>query len=236
MAKNPVSQSDTRWVKKTGKKGYVEQISTGKRVTGRVALVKDTTKGKAGSTQRYKKGTGLKQTGAKPAAAGGGRKPGRASTSSAPSPSASAPTVTKVKVGTVRRGAAGRQDNRWNGTKWVPVKGSSDAARISAAANAKAKADSGIKGPSTTADLGTSAKRAANANRPRPKKTATPAVPATVGGSDRRIKILEWKLSTLKQQAKRNAENAAGAAAKVAQTKKDAQVIAGLQAQINAIK
>lgn len=68
MAAKPISQSDTRWVKKDGKRGYVEQVSTGKRVTGRVALVKNTTKGKAGTTQRYKAGTGLKQTGkAKPA-------------------------------------------------------------------------------------------------------------------------------------------------------------------------
>ena len=72
MAAKPISQSDTRWVKKEGKRGYVEQVSTGKRVTGRVALVKNTTKGKAGTTQRYKAGTGLKQTGkpSKPKGAG----------------------------------------------------------------------------------------------------------------------------------------------------------------------
>jgi len=55
MAK-PISQSDTRWVKKSGKRGYVEQISTGKRVTGKVNLVADTTKGKAGQTRTYSKG------------------------------------------------------------------------------------------------------------------------------------------------------------------------------------
>ena len=170
MAKNPVSQSDTRWVKKTGKKGYVEQISTGKRVTGRVALVKDTTKGKAGSTQRYKKGTGLKQIGAKPAAAGGGRKPGRASTSSAPSTSASAPTVTKVKVGTVRRGAAGRQDNRWNGTKWVPVVSKRAPAKANPAAHASGGKPAVAQKPpratgSRTATSGTVASAVAQGNR-----------------------------------------------------------------------
>lgn len=52
----PISQSDTRWVKKAGQRGYVEQISTGKRVTGKVTLVSDTTKGKAGQTRVYKGG------------------------------------------------------------------------------------------------------------------------------------------------------------------------------------
>ena len=85
MAAKPISQSDTRWVKKEGKRGYVEQISTGKRVTGRVALVKDTTKGKAGTTQRYKAGTGLKQTGkAKPK--GGGNSTGSTGSGSNPPP------------------------------------------------------------------------------------------------------------------------------------------------------
>ena len=85
MAAKPISQSDTRWVKKEGKRGYVEQVSTGKRVTGRVALVKDTTKGKAGTTQRYKAGTGLKQTGkAKPK--GGGNGTGSTGSGSNPPP------------------------------------------------------------------------------------------------------------------------------------------------------
>jgi len=44
----PISQSDTRWVKKPGKAGYVEQISTGKKVTGKIAL--STTIGQGGKT------------------------------------------------------------------------------------------------------------------------------------------------------------------------------------------
>ena len=85
MAAKPISQSDTRWVKKEGKRGYVEQVSTGKRVTGRVALVKNTTKGKAGTTQRYKAGIGLKQTGkAKPK--GGGNGTGSTGSGSNPPP------------------------------------------------------------------------------------------------------------------------------------------------------
>lgn len=55
MAKK-ISQSDTRWVKKPGQRGYVEQISTGKRVTGKVKLSTDTTTGKAGQTRTYSKG------------------------------------------------------------------------------------------------------------------------------------------------------------------------------------
>ena len=72
-AKKPISQSDTRWVKRPGKRGYVEQVSTGKRVTGKVKLVANTTKGKAGETQMYKKGVAKKVT---PMAKGAGVKPG----------------------------------------------------------------------------------------------------------------------------------------------------------------
>lgn len=73
MAKS-ISQSDTRWVKKPGKKGYVEQISTGKKVTGNIKLVADTTKGKAGQTQRYVKGVGKNVLAE---AKGGGVRPGK---------------------------------------------------------------------------------------------------------------------------------------------------------------
>ena len=111
MAAKPISQSDTRWVKKEGKRGYVEQVSTGKRVTGRVALVKDTTKGKAGTTQRYKAGTGLKQTGkAKPK--GGGNGTGSTGSGSNPPPpppktgSYQAGKGTTPKAGAAKRSAA----------------------------------------------------------------------------------------------------------------------------------
>lgn len=139
MAKKPISQSDTRWVKKEGKRGYVEQISTGKRVTGKVKLSADTTKGKAGETQRYKAGVGKK---ASPNAAGGGTTGGKPKSPSAGSSSTSrsnpagppAPPPAKktaaqrqnknVKVGTIKVGAKGKQANRWNGKRWVPVAGS----------------------------------------------------------------------------------------------------------------
>ena len=111
MAAKPISQSDTRWVKKEGKRGYVEQVSTGKRVTGRVALVKDTTKGKAGTTQRYKAGIGLKQTGkAKPK--GGGNGTGSTGSGSNPPPpppktgSYQAGKETTPKAGAAKRSAA----------------------------------------------------------------------------------------------------------------------------------
>lgn len=50
----PIPQSDTRWVKKPGKAGYVEQISTGKRVTGKIAL--STTVGSGGKKIANKRG------------------------------------------------------------------------------------------------------------------------------------------------------------------------------------
>ena len=104
MAAKPISQSDTRWVKKEGKRGYVEQVSTGKRVTGRVALVKDTTKGKAGTTQRYKAGTGLKQTGkAKPK---GGRN-GTGSTGSGSNPPPPPPKTGSYQAGSGTTSTAG---------------------------------------------------------------------------------------------------------------------------------
>lgn len=55
-SRGAISQSDTRWVKKPGQAGFVQQISTGKKVTGKVALVADTTKGKAGQVRTYSKG------------------------------------------------------------------------------------------------------------------------------------------------------------------------------------
>jgi hypothetical protein len=61
----PISQSDTKWVKKPGQRGYVVQISTGKRVNGKVAIVaKGSTTAKKG-VATYAKGKNV--TGAKKA-------------------------------------------------------------------------------------------------------------------------------------------------------------------------
>ena len=61
----PISQSDTKWVKKPGQAGYVVQISTGKRVNGKVAVVaKGSTAAKKG-VATYAKGKNV--TGAKKA-------------------------------------------------------------------------------------------------------------------------------------------------------------------------
>lgn len=135
--KAPISQSDTRWVKPKGKPGYVEQISTGKRVTGKVAVVKSTATNRAGSTASYAKGKN-KDWGKTPGRGGaGGARPDTSKprrTTSSPSASshretAVTPTDTRtkaqrdnagVKVGTVRRGTHG-VENRWNGKSWVRV-------------------------------------------------------------------------------------------------------------------
>lgn len=69
-----INQQYTKWVKKPGQKGYVIDTRTGKKVTGGIKLVADTTKGKAGETQKYVKGRGQA---VKPSAAGGGQKPGQ---------------------------------------------------------------------------------------------------------------------------------------------------------------
>lgn len=70
-----IKQEYTKWVKKPGQKGYVIDTRTGKKVTGGIKLVSDTTKGKAGQTQMYKKGRG-QAVGRKPSAMGGGQMPG----------------------------------------------------------------------------------------------------------------------------------------------------------------
>lgn len=69
-----IDQRYTKWVKKEGKRGYVVDTRTGKKVTGNVKLVADTTKGKAGEVQKYKAGVGRK---VQAQAAGAGVKPGR---------------------------------------------------------------------------------------------------------------------------------------------------------------
>lgn len=62
MAK-PISQSDTRWVPpkknaagKVIRRGYVEQISTGKKVTGKVAIVKEGSTTNVGGIADYRRG------------------------------------------------------------------------------------------------------------------------------------------------------------------------------------
>lgn len=84
MADKPISQSDTRWVKKKGQAGYVEQISTGKRVTGKVAITQGTKTNAAGTTASYKKGANADW--GKPAAKGAGS-PGGATPAKKPTPS-----------------------------------------------------------------------------------------------------------------------------------------------------
>ena len=77
MAK-PISQSDTRWVpvkrNAAGKKiggGYVEQISTGEKVTGKIAITTNTTSGKkAGEVYKYKGGNTVKRVSAGSASGG----------------------------------------------------------------------------------------------------------------------------------------------------------------------
>ena len=106
----PISQSDTKWVKEPGKKGYVVQISTGKRVTGKVAVVK------AGSTKANKRGVasyakGRNVTGAKPKPAA------RPAARPAANPQ-TGPTGGGLKEGQTRTGAKGA---KWKvvGGKWV---------------------------------------------------------------------------------------------------------------------
>lgn len=77
-----IDQRYTKWVKKEGKKGYVIDTRTGKKVTGNVRLVADTTKGKAGEVQKYKRGVGK---GVRAMAAGAGVQPGKKPGKPAPS-------------------------------------------------------------------------------------------------------------------------------------------------------
>ena len=61
MAK-PISQSDTRWVKKPGKAGYDEQISTGKKVTGKVNIVENGSTTNVGGVADYRRGKNVTAT------------------------------------------------------------------------------------------------------------------------------------------------------------------------------
>lgn len=141
----PISQSDTKWVKKPGQRGYVVQISTGKRVTGKVKLVKGTTKGSAGQTQRYSKGVGKNLPAAN---AGGGQRPGqrpdRGGGSGRTTPTrtgtgdgATPKPPAKFNEGDRRRGPNGNMNVYRNG-KWVPT---------AASARQRAQAASGRNRP-----------------------------------------------------------------------------------------
>ena len=95
-----IRQEFTKWVKKPGKKGYVIDTRTGKKVTGKIKLVADTTKGKAGESQSYKKGRG--QAVARKATAQGsgqmpGRKPSGPSTTSDKTPPPTRPRLTAAE-------------------------------------------------------------------------------------------------------------------------------------------
>ena len=169
MAAKPISQSDTRWVKKEGKRGYVEQVSTGKRVTGRVALVKDTTKGKAGTTQRYKAGTGLKQTGkAKPK--GGGNGTGSAGGGSGPSASEKAAAAARAAAAAKKAAAAAAAAGSGKDTK----------AALEAAKIAKLRADMNARSP-----VDTNARRASQTSRAALVAKRKPSRKARVAAADR---------------------------------------------------
>jgi len=104
-----IKQEYTKWVKKPGQKGYVIDTRTGKKVTGGIKLVADTTKAKAGQTQTYKKGRG-QAVAKKPSGRGGGQMPGSSKTSGGGSTGSGAsdtktppPSTGKTKTGAGRK-------------------------------------------------------------------------------------------------------------------------------------
>jgi hypothetical protein len=102
-----ISQSDTRWVKKKGQAGYVERISTGKRVTGKVNMVEGTKTNQSGTTATYKKGRNADW--GKPDAAGGGVKPGK--------PAAKKPTPSGTGRVSPRAGKNSSGTSNFNGSQ-----------------------------------------------------------------------------------------------------------------------
>lgn len=140
-----IKQQYTKWVKKEGKRGYVIDTRTGKKVTGKIKLVTDTTRGKAGEKQTYKKGVGQGNK-PKPSARGAGVMPGRPSSTKTSGPKATGGKtggdtggsktgggktggggngVKPPNVGDLKKGPRGGL-NRWNGRRWVRAsKGSS---------------------------------------------------------------------------------------------------------------
>jgi hypothetical protein len=184
-----VSQSNTEWVAKgttvNGKKvdkGYLAQKGKpSKKVTATVKVVESSGSVTAGTTAKYKAGRrseaaakGAGSMGGKPAA-----KPARVAAGSATGSTAKPAAKPKTpKVGEVRRGAAGRQDNRWNGSKWVPVAKSSKPTRTNTVSsgytNGQASKPTGI---STTAWDGLTAAQKRNA-------TATATRAARMAGID----------------------------------------------------
>jgi len=103
----PISQSNTKWFKKgsklpdgtTAKRSLVWNTKSNKRVTGSVKMVVNTAKAKAGSKVKYNAGrTTVKN---RPAAAGGGVKPGKPGIGPSKNPKANAgykPTGPKAPV------------------------------------------------------------------------------------------------------------------------------------------
>lgn len=113
----PISQSDTKWVKKPGQAGYVVQISTGKRVNGKVAVVaKGSTTAKKG-VATYAKGKNV--TGAKKATPTRRPASGTASVPSGPTRRVMGKAA-QYANGTKGTGPGGKKMVVRNG-KWVAV-------------------------------------------------------------------------------------------------------------------
>ena len=178
-AKKPISQSDTRWVKRDGKGGggYVEQISTGKKVSGKVNLVADSTKGKAGETRSYKAGRDV--TGSKPDASGGGQmpsnsKPKVAKSSSGPSGGSSA----TAKVSASRSGGSSSRP----ASAKTPSKTSTGKPSKADVLNAFGVGDKGKKPAVKRGSVPKSPWKTPPRNRPTPGKSSLQAQAATYLG------------------------------------------------------
>lgn len=134
-----VSISNTKHYKKgeklpdgtTAKRGVVWNTKTGKRVTGTVTM----TSAAGVAAKKYKGGrsvTSIKRAADKKAASSSSRPKSKID-----KPDIPADPNANVKVGTVRKGAAGKQMNRWNGKRWVPVSGTTASARSSETTRAR---------------------------------------------------------------------------------------------------
>lgn len=218
----PISQSDTKWVKEPGKKGYVVQISTGKRVTGKVAVVK------AKSTDANKKGIatyakGRNVTGAKKATPT--RRPASSGSSGSTGSNPKPPPGRKV-MGKASQYAEGKTAIGPNGKKvvvrngrWTAVdkpKGPSaaEAARQQAAARAAAakKASTDSKSRARKAE---SARYAAQVPLPVGTKGTTSVQPYSNASLAGAVKVPGKVIGTAGRTAS-NLQQAAAAAARAA--------------------
>ena len=239
MAKKPVSQSNTQWVKKgdvvngkTVAKGYLAQYGKpAKKVTARVKMVQKTGGVSAGDTQKYKTGRRVN----KPLTAGGGVLPGKPN----PAGGSGGGGNTGGGLTAAQKAAAARKA----ATKSV--------GRTTAAANAKAFADRNIPSAKTTGSYqaGATTSTGRNPKMPTysgPRRTGTPAVtPSYQGGPARgraaapnstgqTISVLKARLAQAKTRASIRQGEAKDSAARKAAADKDAVIIKQLSAAVKA--